>query len=914
MYSASGTKEGERYESGSEVLSPTSSHGSARPASSVASSVVTATTTSQAEQNPPLRQHELDQHFRAHQRNLQLAESDLDDIQIGHSNEGDQELLSPSLPIPSQPDPVLSARAKNSSSLMSPTYVTGGISPNGNAGGLAINNHKEAHRPLLPKRSHRYDHDDDDDDDEYHSSRGTYRNDAEISPFMQYVCLAGIIFTFVGLAIAVYFVFVKGQNDSPPVYRHRSRFGPRLGLDDSSEAEFSALWTPTMTTESFITTVRDTLTEPPTLFVDPKTHEPIYLADTVPLSLISVNEAKAKIKAVTSPDEANQKRYSPALRYVFIEFYANWCGHCRRFAPHVERIGMTFNDEMSSPVRILKIDCAKNSALCQAMNVRAYPTLYWADERKWSQILDYLEKNAYGPPNGKGVSSIKPGAPSIPSELMPTRFDGTHTAEGVLKWTQQTLEEVANSESRGVDGKYTVKSFPFTLVDTEGFTRETTKRAKQAAANAEKGAAKELAELSKLGNPSSVNPHDPNLYLAIAIREALETCSRKLSTRSKTTALSSALAFQAEGEQDINPLTETEDNQLLEQTSCYEALYNWLGWLCEFHVDKQCRPSICALQTNLPKWLRPPTFTPRGSFPPTQKHLANGELVWMGLGSLSPISEVLEKIRRSDQFHNAHASEVRHTFTRVLFERDWKLCNKEWSHWDRGVGWMQCRGSRGNTRGYTCGLWLTIHSMARELADRELFAAKSAAAPAAGEVLYSDEVQLDKSTFSQTKAPAFVHALRSYLYHYFPCEECLKHFLMYSRGLDVAVLGKSDPVLFTSPTYAQQSEPTLPAQVVSQSASSQRTQIELSGELEHPAAQLFMWLWSTHNSVNERLAKVEAAHDAGDPVFPKSLFPSSKICPECRDQQATSDPNERWRVLWKLPEAFEYLTNFYKPK
>lgn len=33
--------------------------------------------------------------------------------------------------------------------------------------------------------------------------------------------------------------------------------------------------------------------------------------------------------------------------------------------------------------------------------------------------------------------------------------------------------------------------------------------------------------------------------------------------------------------------------------------------------------------------------------------------------------------------------------------------------------WRSCKGSRDNTRGYTCGLWQLLHSLAARLEDQE---------------------------------------------------------------------------------------------------------------------------------------------------------------------------------------------------
>lgn len=43
-----------------------------------------------------------------------------------------------------------------------------------------------------------------------------------------------------------------------------------------------------------------------------------------------------------------------------------------------------------------------------------------------------------------------------------------------------------------------------------------------------------------------------------------------------------------------------------------------------------------------------------------------------------------------------------------------------------------------------------------------------------------------------------------------------------------------------------------------------------------------LWMWDTHNQVNQRLEREEAATNTGDPAFPKEQWPSADACPPCR--------------------------------
>jgi len=82
---------------------------------------------------------------------------------------------------------------------------------------------------------------------------------------------------------------------------------------------------------------------------------------------------KAGTSVTVLTDENFEKIVNDPSKNVLVEFYAPWCGHCKRLAPEYEKVAATFKNEPDCIVA--NVDADHNKEIAKKHGVSGFPTL-----------------------------------------------------------------------------------------------------------------------------------------------------------------------------------------------------------------------------------------------------------------------------------------------------------------------------------------------------------------------------------------------------------------------------------------------------------------------------------------------------------------------------------------------------------
>lgn len=119
-------------------------------------------------------------------------------------------------------------------------------------------------------------------------------------------------------------------------------------------------------------------------------------------SLAKLNEVPSLEDNVYVLTDQNAENFINKEEFVFVKFYAPWCGHCKKMAPDYQELGAKFNVD-GQKVKIAKIDCTVHKTFSEKYKIEGFPTLKlfvngepvdYQGERTKAAMLDFIQKKS----------------------------------------------------------------------------------------------------------------------------------------------------------------------------------------------------------------------------------------------------------------------------------------------------------------------------------------------------------------------------------------------------------------------------------------------------------------------------------------------------------------------------------------
>ncbi|KAK5581972.1 hypothetical protein RB653_003553 [Dictyostelium firmibasis] len=79
-----------------------------------------------------------------------------------------------------------------------------------------------------------------------------------------------------------------------------------------------------------------------------------------------------------------------------VEFFAPWCGHCKRLAPIYEELAQLYNVDIdNSKVKIAQVNCVDHQSVCSKYDIKGYPTIKYLSEGEIKDYRGSRDKNSF---------------------------------------------------------------------------------------------------------------------------------------------------------------------------------------------------------------------------------------------------------------------------------------------------------------------------------------------------------------------------------------------------------------------------------------------------------------------------------------------------------------------------------------
>ncbi|XP_038398106.1 sulfhydryl oxidase 1 isoform X1 [Canis lupus familiaris] len=525
-----------------------------------------------------------------------------------------------------------------------------------------------------------------------------------------------------------------------------------------------------------------------------------------------------------------------------VEFFASWCGHCIAFAPTWKALAQDVKDWRPA-LNLAALDCADetNNAVCRDFNIPGFPTV---------RFFKAFSKNGSGttlPVAGADVETLRKRL----IDALESHGDTWPPACPPLEPAR--LEEIDGFFARN-DDEYLALIF-----EKEG---------------------------SYLGREVAL---DLSQHQGIAVRRVLNTEGDVVSKFGVTDFPSCYLLFRNGSTSRVHVLQESRPfytaylkkfSKLIREAVPTKVVPTTVHTIAPtvWKVVDRSKIYMADLESALHYILR--VEVGKFSVLEGQRLVALKKFMAV-LAQHFPGQPLVQNFLHSvnDWLKRQQRKKIPYSFFKAALDN-----RKEGTMIAKKVHWVGCQGSEPHFRGFPCSLWILFHFLTVQAARHNLDHSQEtdtlskyshilkcwglglrhvnmsgcSTAHNAGQGLAG--AQNKSGTFAapeEAEAQEVLQAIRSYVRFFFGCRDCANHF----EQMAAASMNRVDSL-----------------------------------------NSAVLWLWSSHNKVNARLAGAASE----DPHFPKVQWPPRGLCSACHNDL-------RGSPVWDLDNTLRFLKTHFSP-